>query len=264
MAISIAFFGLGIGALSVHLTKNKIIKEEKLPSKIIQSSIAFAVSLPIFLFVIGHVIPPSISFIYLFYLASAIPFFLGGMSMALVYLAMPREVSKLYFVDLAGAAGATLILDPLLQGLGAESAILLIGILATGPLVLATIALDRHGGKAITKVEKKLVISTLILLCASGILLAANVSLNVLAIPPGENKGLHSYLADPSNNKHLSARWNSFSRIDVIGHNNNDGSRSIGSILIDADALTPILRWNGSVSDLQWMKQYMDYMPYEI
>src|SRR5690242_20317583 len=128
MAISIAFFGLGIGALSVHLTKNKIIKEEKLPSKIIQSSIAFAVSLPIFLFLIGHAIPPSISFIYLFYLASSIPFFLGGISMALVYLAMPREVTKLYFIDLAGAAGATLILDPLLQRLGAESLILFISV----------------------------------------------------------------------------------------------------------------------------------------
>ena len=100
MAISIAFFGLGIGALLIHLIKNKI-KREKLPSKIIQSIIAFAVSLPIFLFLIGHVIPPSISFIYLFFVASSIPFFFAGVSMALVYLAMPREVTKLYFVDLA-------------------------------------------------------------------------------------------------------------------------------------------------------------------
>src|SRR6266496_3832017 len=67
MAISIAFFGLGIGGLLIYLIKNKI-KTEKLPSKILQSSIAFAVSLPIFLFVIGHIIPPSTSFIYLFYL----------------------------------------------------------------------------------------------------------------------------------------------------------------------------------------------------
>src|ERR687885_2905344 len=80
MAISIAFFGLGIGALLIHLIKNKI-KREKLPSKIIQSIIAFAVSLPIFLFLIGHVIPPSTSFLYLFFLTSSIPFFFAGMSM---------------------------------------------------------------------------------------------------------------------------------------------------------------------------------------
>src|SRR5919202_4218693 len=65
MAISIAFFGLGIGALIIHLTKDKI-KRENLPYKILRSSIAFAVSLPIFLFLIGRAIPPSTSFIYLF------------------------------------------------------------------------------------------------------------------------------------------------------------------------------------------------------
>jgi hypothetical protein len=91
MAISVAFFGLGIGALLIYNLKNKIKKrEENLPSKILQSTIVFAVSVPIFLFVVGHIIPSSTSFIYLFYLASAIPFFFSGMSMALIYLTMPK------------------------------------------------------------------------------------------------------------------------------------------------------------------------------
>ena len=33
----------------------------------------------------------------------------------------------------------------------------------------------------------------------------------------------------------------------------------IASILIDADADTPIYRRNGSVSDLEWMKEYMEF-----
>lgn len=120
MAISVAFFGLGIGALLIHILKSKI-AADTLPSKILQSIIVFAVSLPVFLFIIGHAIPSSTSYIYLFYLASSIPFFFAGISMALVYLAMPKEISKLYFVDLVGAATATLILDPLMRTLGAES-----------------------------------------------------------------------------------------------------------------------------------------------
>jgi hypothetical protein len=283
MAISIAFFGLGIGALTIHIRKNKIKtehEEQKLPSKILKSSIAFAVSLPIFLFLIGHIIPPSISFIFLFFLVSSIPFFLGGMSIALVYLAMPREVSKLYFIDLAGAAAATLILDPLLQGFGAESLMILIGILVIGPILIVTTLL-RHQKKdlsdhpthssSLVAIERKLVVYGIILLCVSGTLLAANLSSNILAIPPGKNKGLTSYLADPSHNKHLSSQWNSFSRIDVIGHNtidttnsSNNTPRALGSILIDADARTPILRWNGSTTDIQWLKGFMDYLPYEI
>jgi hypothetical protein len=283
MAISIAFFGLGIGALTIHILKNKRkteYEEQKLPSKILKSSIAFAVSLPIFLFLIGHIIPPSISFISLFFIVSSIPFFLGGMSMALVYLAMPREVSKLYFIDLAGAAAATLILDPLLQGFGAESLMILIGILVIGPMVIITTLL-RHQKKDLSDhprsssggvaIERKLVFYGIVLLCVSGTLLAANLGSNILAIPPGKNKGLNSYLEDPSHNKHLSTQWNSFSRVDVIGHNisgmksnSNNIPRSLGSILIDADALTPILRWNGSITDIQWLKRFMDYLPYEI
>ena len=41
--------------------------------------------------------------------------------MAEIYLTMSREINKLYFADLAGAAAGTLILDPLLQQLSAES-----------------------------------------------------------------------------------------------------------------------------------------------
>src|SRR5919205_438903 len=91
MAISIAFFGLGIGSLLVHILKNKI-KKDKLALKIIQTNIFFAMSMPIFLIVIGHAIPPNIHYIYLFYLASSIPFFFAGISISLVYFAMPREV----------------------------------------------------------------------------------------------------------------------------------------------------------------------------
>jgi hypothetical protein len=277
MAISIAFFGLGIGALTVHILKNKLRTDEqeaKLPSKILKWSIGFSISLPVFLLLLGHVIPPNISFLYLFFLISSIPFFLGGMSMALVYLAMSKEVTKLYFVDLAGAAAATLVLDPLLQGFGAESLIILIGILVICPAVIINSIL-RHlqkNGKldrgSDIIIERKVIAYGIIVLCVSAILLASTLGSNILTIPPGENKGLRSYLAD-SNNKHLSTQWNSFSRIDVIGHNltgikSNDSNRNLESILIDADALTPIIRWNGSDTDIQWLKRFMDYLPYEI
>src|ERR671932_118691 len=137
MAISVAFFGLGIGALVIHLIRNKI-RTENLPSKILGASIAFGISLPIFLFLIGYAIPPSTSFIYLFFLIASIPFFFAGISMALIYLAMPKEVTKLYFVDLGGAAGATIVLDSLLQGFGAESLVLLISMVVVGPSVVFT------------------------------------------------------------------------------------------------------------------------------
>ena len=140
MAISVAFFGLGIGALIVHTRKNTIVRKRgNLPSTIIQSTIAFGISIIIFLFIIGHLVPPSTSFLYLFYLTSSIPFFFAGMSMAMIYFTMTREISRLYFADLAGAAAATLILDPIMRALGAESALISISLLVIGPSIIAAL-----------------------------------------------------------------------------------------------------------------------------
>jgi predicted membrane-bound spermidine synthase len=276
MAISVAFFGLGIGALLVHILKGKLLRE-KLPTKILQSTVAFAISVPIFLLLIGHVIPSSTSYLYMFYLASSIPFFFAGISMALIYLAMPREISTLYFVDLIGAATATLILDTLMRSLGAESVLVAIDQFVIGPsLVVALLFLPSQGKKVANDplaIENKTKVYALIALAISGVLLTANVGFNILSIQPGEVKGLHYQLINPSAFKHLSTQWNSFSRIDVTkqmhyqntGNADNTGrSRTLAAIVIDADADTPIFRWNGSIADIQWLKQYMDYMPFEI
>jgi predicted membrane-bound spermidine synthase len=276
MAISIAFFGLGIGSLLTHILKNKV-KREQLPSKILQTTIIFAVSVPIFLVVIGYVIPPNIHFIYLFYLTSSIPFFFAGISMSLIFFAMPREVSKLYFIDLVGAAAATLMLDPLMQRLGAESVLLSAALLVIGPSLIAAIVLSTPSQKKNVSntpvIESKIKLSGIIVLAASAILLATNTDANILAIKPGENKGLHYQLEKPSEFEHLSTQWNSFSRIDVTRQlhpqdsdddDNNGRSRALSAIAIDADADTPVFKWNGSSADLVWLKKFMDFLPFEI
>lgn len=102
MVISVAFFGLGIGSLVVHIIKNRLNKEN-LPSWIFQSTIACAISIPVMLFILGHFVPSNTSFIYVFYLSSSIPFFFAGVTVAMIYLSMPREITKLYFIDLLGA-----------------------------------------------------------------------------------------------------------------------------------------------------------------
>src|ERR687887_704105 len=290
MAISVAFFGLGIGAILVHTLKSRL-KYDKLPTKILQSSVAFAISVPIFLFLIGHVIPSSTSYLYMFYLASSIPFFFAGISMALIYLAMPKEVSKLYFVDLIGAATATLVLDSLLQTLGAESILLFIAILVTGSsLISASVLLIRVNKRNNVSaqpspssnnvvvpviIDYKTRLYGAIVMIASTVLLIVTITTagynnnsNILAIQPGESKGLHYQLSNTSTYEHLLTRWNSFSRIDITKqiHSSSSSSsdRVLASIIIDADAVTPVLRWNGSLADSQWIREHMDYIPYEI
>ena len=289
MVISIAFFGLGIGSLLVHILKGKL-NEVNLPSRVLQSTMGFAISLPIVLLVMGQLIPSNPSFIYVFYLSSSIPFFFAGLSVAMIYLSMPKEITRLYFIDLLGAGAAALILDPIIQVLGAESVLLSISLLVLGPTLVAALFLVRHSEgikKATDKenrvsipIENKLKIYGIMVFGSAAILLVINIDFNVFAIEPGISKGLYYQLAKPQEYQHLSTQWNSFSRIDVTKqthHNYNNKSafqntssentgrsKALASIIIDADADTPVFRWNGSFSDISWVKQYMDYLPYEL
>lgn len=290
MVISIAFFGLGIGSLLVHILKGKL-NEVNLPSRVLQSTMGFAISLPIVLLVMGQLIPSNPSFIYVFYLSSSIPFFFAGLSVAMIYLSMPKEITRLYFIDLLGAGAAALILDPIIQVLGAESVLLSISLLVLGPTLVAALFLVRNSEGYIKKatdkeksvsvpIENKLKIYGIMVFGSAAILLIINIDFNVFAIEPGISKGLYYQLAKPQEYQHLSTQWNSFSRIDVTNqthHNyNNEAafqntssentgrSKALASIIIDADADTPVFRWNGSFSDISWVKQYMDYLPYEL
>src|ERR671919_504454 len=233
MAISIAFFGMGIGSLLAHIAKNRL-RKESVPIYLVKSSLGFAASIGVFLVVTSYLIPPSVDYLYLFYLASSLPFLFAGIAIALIFYSRPRDISRLYFIDLLGSAAAALLLDPLLRGFGAEYT---------------------------------LVFFSLILTFSSS-------HADLLSIKPGERKGLYYQLANPENFEHLFTEWNSFSRIDVTRQMQNTTlsqsldssgrSRALAAIAIDADADTPVIRWNGTLQDLEWIRDYMDFLPYEI
>lgn len=321
MAISVAFFGLGIGSLLIHMQKGDgklqpfqqravrpwrrlllpTMTPATLTTKIIQYSMAYAVSVPVFIFIVTQ-IPPDTSYIYLFYFTSSIPFFFAGSIMALIFFAMPRQISKLYFADLIGASSAALLLDPLMLGLGAEPVLLLTSLLVAGSATIGVLLL--MGGKkgdpylqeqnssaessSLPTMEQGIVTQRLKISAAG--LLAGLILLQIITSPtmiatavgtddlmevrPGVNKGLYYQLNKPEKFDHLSTQWNSFSRIDVTkqlvydaassSDGNPRGPRELAMIIIDADAGTPIYQWDGSKSDILWVRQYMDYLPYEI
>jgi len=280
MAISVAFFGLGVGAITVYISRSKkkiAVKDEEFinfnTSRILQSAVSFAISLPVFLSIIVFVIPPNINFIYLFYLASSIPFYFAGMTLAFIYIGMPKEISKLYFVDLAGAAIATLVLDPFMQKLGAESTLLSLSVIISAISAAAYLTLRKSWNRGKKPQNEQLKLGTktnlyvIAVLAITTMITLANISSvnTILSVQPGENKGLHKILADPSF-KLLATVWNSFSRIDVSQNASIDlkKDRDLAGIQIDADAWTTVQRWNGSVSDLQWIKWQTDFLPYEI
>src|SRR5215207_9815066 len=347
MAISIAFFGLGIGSFMIHIQKDKFNALKKkstidpqftFSSRIVRYAIAYGISVPLFIFLIGY-IPSDTSYIYLFYLISSVPFFFAGAGMALIFLAMSEKISKLYFADLIGAALATIILDPMMQSLGAGSALLLISAVVVGASACSYFFMLRkktttyqreeeeeetsyHNPQPSAEMDRKEVVvksqnrvNVFAAITFSGLMILLIVnsasSINIFEIKPGMSKGLYYQLNHPSEFQHLSEEWNSFSRVDVTrkidkqeeyknilnstsltvsgkqnnNNNNNNGSsdgssksdiaavaadtdnataHELASIIIDADAATPIYRWDGSQSDVAWIQRYMDYLPYEM
>ena len=344
MAISIAFFGLGIGSFVIHIQKDKIDNPKKksivdlqftFSSRIVQYAIGYGISVPVFIFLIGY-IPSDTSYIYLFYIISSIPFFFAGAGMAIIFLALSEKISKLYFADLIGAALATIILDPIMQSLGAGSALLLTSVVVVGIsacsyfFLITRVTRDQKedtetsysssrphaevDGKEVIIKGQKNRLNVLSAITCSGLIILLIVnstsSTNIFEIKPGMSKGLYYQLNHPSEYQHLSEEWNSFSRVDVtrridhqqeneniisstssiassVQNNNTDGSgndesisnggtavatadadnatsQELASIIIDADAATPIYRWDGSLSDVAWIQKYMDYLPYEM
>ena len=312
MAISVAFFGLGAGSLFVHIRKDRASNAQQwgklrwlaLPAittanstkNIVGYSVAYAISVPIFLVAITQ-IPPDPSYIYMFYLVSTIPFFFVGSIMALIFYAMPKNINKLYFADLIGASIAALLLDPLMMRLGAESVLLSTSLMVLGPVVIGGFLLQRAGSEKSegtsfvltrrVRVSSAGIFTAVIILLglANPIMTSATQSPtsygidDLLKVHPGPNKGLYWQLKHPEQFEHLTTQWNSFSRIDITKTLSFDerivenptyddaairSSRELASILIDADAGTPIYKWGGYRDELRWMQQYMDFLPYEI
>src|SRR5262245_43499980 len=143
MAISIAFFGLGVGSLVAHIAKNRL-RKDILPVYLVKSSLGFAISIGLFLLVTSYIIPPSVDFLYLFYLTSSVPFFFAGIAIALIFYSRPRDISKLYFLDLMGSAADALLLDPLLRGFGAVFILVFVSLLLSMTCVLGLFVIRKN------------------------------------------------------------------------------------------------------------------------
>ena len=128
MAVSIAMFGMTVGALLVYL-RAEWFPPQKVDAQLSLVSLVFAATLvPSFL---GHlVIPfaPQISIlgfysVALTYALIAIPFTLSGVVVSLALTRFPRHVGALYAADLTGAATACLVFVYLLRLTDAPTAV---------------------------------------------------------------------------------------------------------------------------------------------
>lgn len=216
LAISVALFGLGAGGVfSYAVARWKMPLFKKLGLIAFANALAVVGSLAFVLSRVGEVDSLVLSSVYL---ASALPFFLAGISVSLAITESIERVDKVYFFDLLGAAAGCLLLIPFLDLMGGPNTVICAGavfaIASSFWFNLSGSAKGRIGGVALA-------------LALTG-LIVANARLHWIDIKYAKGRELP---------KEEFVKWNSFSRVGVAP---DAESPSRMSIIIDADASTGI------------------------
>ncbi|MSO38707.1 MAG: hypothetical protein EXQ69_10765, partial [Acidimicrobiia bacterium] len=132
VAISVALFGMTVGALIVHLFPN-MFREEDVKKRLWIFSLLFAVSIPV-CFVTQLSIPfvprasslAALWSVVLTCIVISIPFVFSGVVVCLALTRFPDRVNRLYAADLIGAAAGCILVVMLLGRLDGPSAVIFI------------------------------------------------------------------------------------------------------------------------------------------
>lgn len=202
MVVSLAMLGFGASGLVVTLAPARFPPERLLPN-VARAAIAFALT-AVAAAGISFVLPISLQLTFgnwvrmsAVYLAGGLAFFCGGLVVSLILSARSAQANRYYFFDLAGAAVGCVAFIPATNLFGAPSAILLAAVAAAGAGWLLARGRDRRAAIA-------------------GMMVAGGLALAFLInsrLPFFNAVFVKGSLQQPT----LALRWNSFSRVDVVG-----------------------------------------------
>jgi hypothetical protein len=259
VAISLAMFGMTVGALRVFLHP-ELYDETSAKRQMARSALWFAITAVGS--VMAHVLVPfrseptlALLWIVVTYFLLSFPFYFSGVCVCVALTKFPRSVSGLYAADLLGAATGCIVLIFALKVTDAPTAVVFVGLLGCiGAMLLAADAEKRRLRQAALMLGAAFCVAVI----ANTILAQKQGSL----LRPTWAKGEHE--ARP-----LYERWNSFSRITV--HGDADSPSNVISegisvtypedrqhrqlfLRIDSDAETTLSAFDGSFQGLDYLK----------
>jgi len=260
LAISIALFGMTVGAVLVYLFP-KTFSEARARLHLALSALAFA--LTIVLSFLAHLrfpqaamnSPHAFSTLALTYTAVAVPFVFSGVSVCLALTKFPQQVGKLYAADLAGAALGCVLLVAVLNWADGPTAVVIVAVLAG----LGSFLFALGAGRPKLTIAAAVVCLVLAALAATNLVLAGrHVSLFRLVRVKGAVEPVP-----------LLEKWNSYSRIQIyrdaelqkrpFGWGFSPAYTPRGpvdqlSLKIDANAFTVLTRFDGALKTLDYLR----------
>jgi hypothetical protein len=252
MAISVAMFGITVGALVVHLRPGWF-PPEKLRQRLGESALYFG--LLIVVSVLAHLLcpfdQPDLQWLFLGinFLIIALPFVCSGVCVCLVLSRYPLQVNGLYAADLAGAALGCLAVFVLLRVMDGVAAAFATAFLAcVGAAALA--GRSQLCGRAVV---------------ACGVLAALAGAQALLAHEQQPLLRLTSAKGGTSATP-VYERWNSFSRLTVFPGPRGPAAWSLSPayhgdsqarhywLQIDSCAGTPFVEFDGDLAKVDYLK----------
>jgi uncharacterized membrane protein len=253
MAISLAMFGLTVGALAVFL------RPQRWPQATLEHAmgmqamlLAISMTAVTYLHITLYPVRPHIdtTLIVLTFVMVAVPFVFSGVFICLALTRFPAQIGRLYGADLAGAAAGCLAVVVALRWLDGAGAVLACAALAAVPGVL----LFRGAEKAVALVVAAALGGAAVW---TGIHLARN---DLAAFEIRYIKGKQQQPIDYE-------RWNSFSRIAVLKPSATDplawnlsrkygGSQDVENrwLQIDSHAGTQLIRFDGDFGKVEFLR----------
>jgi hypothetical protein len=257
IAISVAMFGMTAGAIIVYLNPKSFAVEltnQHLCKYATWLGVSFLGALMIYLLI---PVDPGLNF-YGFlsvgsaYLLFAVPFTLSGIVICLALTRFPNNISKLYAIDLLGAACGSISIVALLNFIDAPSAVAVIG------------ALGCVGAFFFSRSTEAKLFRTLSIVLA--IMLASFAALNNYFLCSNQPSLRVLWVKGAQNPPSVYERWNPFSYIQVFdvpskplgwGLSANLPARikiAQKNMLIDALAATPMTNFNGDLKTVEFLK----------
>jgi hypothetical protein len=264
VAISIAMFGMTLGAVLVYLLP-QVFTPERARQQLVWSSLLFAIT--IFFSFLTHLAVPfstdtevmwSLVGIYallLTYVAISVPFVCSGIAITLALTKFPRHVSTLYASDLAGAALGCILVIYTLNITDGPTAVVVVALLAS---IGAGFFALQDGMRQLRVLTGMCGLVFLTLVVSNMALLETQSPFLRLVWVRGEKEQRPLYEA-----------WNSFSRIKIYGDPDERGSpfawglsstyspdRRVRQLFmqIDSEAGAVLEKYHGDVGDIEHLK----------
>lgn len=260
MAISIAMFGMTLGGLAVYLHP-AYARWDQAVEQMGRSSFLFAVWMVIG--ILTHLFVPfeartslrGFASMFVTFASLSVAFVFSGICVCLALTRFPRQVSRIYAVDLAGAACGCLLLSLVFKVTDGLSAVFMAALLAA----VASLLFARQGK------DEKLQRSAL----TFSVLLAALVIANTVSARNGSPFLDLIWVKGKFEEKPLYEKWNSFSRLTVFGfpdipmspitegtspaYPTNTAVRAL-HLTIDANAETTLTAFAGDFNTVDYLK----------